>query len=160
MLEVRKAGVEDMPRVLELIHELARFEKEPEQVKLTIKELEEGLTSEPCAFICFVGLINSSIEGMALCYPRFSTWAGQTIHLEDLIVSEKHRKKGLGKMLYNRVLRHAQDRGVRRVEWVVLEWNKNAIDFYERTGAVMIKDWHLAQMDDKTLALYLENEDI
>ncbi len=160
MCTIRPAVAADMPRVLNLIKELATFEKEPDAVVVTVDELIQGLQGDPAQFTCFVGLINDKIEGMALCYPRFSTWAGKTIHLEDLIVSKSHRGKGLGKKLYNRVLKHAHDLKVRRVEWVVLDWNRSAIEFYERSGAVMIKDWYIAQMDGKTLATYIDNEDI
>jgi GNAT superfamily N-acetyltransferase len=155
MIEIREAVKEDFPRVLELITELAVFEKQPHAVEISLKELEDGSFGKHPLFKCFVGLYNGKIEGMSLCYPRFSTWKGKTIHLEDLIVTEKMRGKGLGKALYNKVLQYANDHNVRRVEWVVLDWNTNAVDFYERTGAVMEKDWHLAQMDQKALKNYL-----
>lgn len=155
MIEIREAVKEDFPRVLELITELAVFEKQPHAVEISLKELEDGGMGKHPLFKCFVGSYNGRIEGMSLCYPRFSTWKGKTIHLEDLIVTEKMRGKGLGKALYTQVLQYAYDQNVRRVEWVVLDWNTNAVDFYERTGAVMEKDWYLAQMDQKALKKYL-----
>ncbi|MFT6095600.1 MAG: GNAT superfamily N-acetyltransferase [Nonlabens sp.] len=155
MIEVREAVKKDYPRVLELITELAVFEKEPDAVEVTMEELERNGLGAEAIFICFVGLYDGKIEGISLCYPRFSTWKGKTIHLEDLIVTEKMRGKGLGKALYDKVLKYAQDQKVRRVEWVVLDWNKNAVEFYESTGATIAKDWYLAQMDQKSLDNYI-----
>ena len=155
MIHLREATSSDYPRVLELIEKLAIFEKEPDAVEVTVEELRYHASTSPPLFTCFVGEYEGNIEGIALCYPRFSTWKGKTIHLEDLIVTEKMRGKGLGKALYNWVLEYAQEQQVRRVEWVVLEWNKNAVDFYERSGATIVPGWHLAQMDGKSLAEYL-----
>ncbi|AZQ43486.1 GNAT family N-acetyltransferase [Nonlabens ponticola] len=155
MIHIRTAVKEDFPRVLELINELAIFEKEPDAVEVTIQELEEHGLGDHKLFTCFVGEYNGVIEGIALCYPRFSTWKGKSIHLEDLIVTQEMRGKGLGKALYDQVLKHAQSQGVRRVEWVVLDWNQNAIDFYENSGATILKGWYLAQMDNAALAKYL-----
>jgi len=156
MIHIRPAIAKDYPRVLELIQELATFEKEPDAVEVTIDELQELASAKPPLFTCFVGEYDDNIEGIALCYPRFSTWKGKTIHMEDLIVTEKMRGKGLGKALYNQVLEFAQEQNVRRVEWVVLEWNKGAIDFYENSGASVLSGWHLVQMDGTSLAQYLE----
>ncbi|MEN8816979.1 MAG: GNAT family N-acetyltransferase [Nonlabens sp.] len=155
MIQIREARKEDFPRVLELITELAIFEKEPNAVEVTVNELENNGLGENAIFKCFVGLYKGNIEGISLCYPRFSTWKGKTIHLEDLIVTEKMRGKGLGKALYDEVLKYAHQENVRRVEWVVLDWNTNAIAFYESTGATMEKDWYLAQMDEKSLDKYI-----
>lgn len=155
--EIRTATSQDMPRVLELINELAHFEKEPEAVQITVDDLiKEGFSDSPL-FKCFVGIINHKIEGIALCYPRFSTWKGRTIHLEDLIVSEKYRGIGLGKDLYNAVLKYAHDQKVGRVEWVVLDWNHHAIEFYKSTGAQISTDWNVVQMDEQSLAQYVTN---
>ncbi len=155
MIHIRPAENEDYPRVLELIQELATFEKEPDAVEVTVEELRQHASSNPPLFTCYVGEYEGKIEGIALCYPRFSTWKGKSIHLEDLIVTQKMRGKGLGKALYNRVLEYAQEQRVRRVEWVVLDWNQGAIDFYESTGATIIPGWHLVQMDGTSLAEYL-----
>lgn len=155
MIEIRKAIATDYSRILELIQELATFEREPDAVVVTEQELIDGAGGENPLFTCFVAEVSGVIEGMALCYFRFSTWKGRTVHLEDLIVTEKMRGKGLGKKLYDEVLKFAQSHGVRRVEWVVLDWNTNAIQFYENTGATMIKDWYIAQMDKQSLDNYL-----
>lgn len=158
MVEIRPAVPADMPRVLELIKELAIYEKEPQAVTITSKDLQEAGYGQQPQFHCFVGLYDGVIQGMALCYPRFSTWKGTTLHLEDLIVSADYREKGLGSRLYRRVLEHARDLGVKRAEWVVLDWNKNAVAFYKSSGATILEDWHLVQMDDTAMANYLGDE--
>ncbi|PQJ31763.1 GNAT family N-acetyltransferase [Nonlabens arenilitoris] len=161
MIQIKEARVTDYPRVLELIQELATFEKEPDAVEVTVDDLIKHGGGEHPLFKCFVAFYNDKIEGIALCYPRFSTWKGKTIHLEDLIVTQSLRGKGLGKALYNQVMQYAYNEKVRRVEWVVLDWNEGAIDFYKNTGATILEDWHLAQMDEESLCNYvLRNEDI
>ncbi|WP_062053742.1 GNAT family N-acetyltransferase [Aquimarina longa] len=144
---IRTAKEQDMVDVLGLIRELAIFEKEPDAVEITVEELvNEGFRDNPL-FHCFIAEVADEIVGIALVYYRFSTWKGRSIHLEDLIVKESMRGTGLGSALYAEVLKYAQSKGVRRVEWVVLDWNTHAIDFYEKTGAKLLKNWHLVQMD-------------
>jgi GNAT superfamily N-acetyltransferase len=94
---------------------------------------------------------------MALFYPRYSTWRGPTIHLEDLIVKEKWKSNGIGRALYKEFIQYAFSQKVRRVEWVVLDWNKNAIDFYNISGAKVLQDWRTVQMDYETMDKYLKN---
>lgn len=152
---IRKAKKSDMPAVLELIKELAAFEKEPDAVVITEEDLKQDGFGENPSFLCFVAEMDGRVHGMALFYFRYSTWKGKTIHLEDLVVRESYRKKGLGKALFKRVIQYAAEKGVRRTEWVVLDWNKNAIEFYERSGATILTDWHLAQMDETVIKGYL-----
>ncbi len=153
--KIRKAVEEDMPQVLGLIQELADFEKEPDEVELTVEELvKEGFGSHPL-FHCFVADVEGEIGGIALIYYRFSTWKGRSIHLEDLIVKKEMRGTGLGKALYTEVLKYAQEQGVKRVEWVVLDWNTHAIDFYEKSGAKLLKNWYLVQMDKQGINTYV-----
>ena len=152
---VRKATKEDMPEVLELIKELAVFEKQPNAVQINVDTLvTEGFGSQPL-FTCFVCLLGGQIVGMALCYFRFSTWKGRSVHLEDLIVKESKRGQGVGMALYKRVMEHAASFNVKRVEWVVLGWNTPAIKFYEKTGATILKDWYLAQFDQEGLSNFI-----
>lgn len=153
---IREAQPQDYPRVLELITELAVFEKEPDAVIITAQDLIDGAAGDNPLFTCFVATVAGVVEGIALCYFRFSTWKGKTVHLEDLIVTQRMRGTGLGKKLYDRVMLHAHSHNVQRVEWVVLDWNTNAIAFYERSGATMIKDWYLAQMDAQSLENYIK----
>lgn len=148
---VRRAERQDMPQVLDLIKELAVFEKEPDAVEVTVEDLEkEGYGNNPL-FHCFVAELDEKIVGIALVYYRFSTWKGRTIHLEDLIVSESHRGTGIGMALYKKVMEFADDNKVKRVEWNVLDWNTNAIEFYENTGAHILDDWRVVQMSKEGL---------
>lgn len=147
---IREAEKNDMPEVLKLIKELAAYEKASDEVVITVEDLEkEGF--EEGNFKCFVADVDGKIEGTALVYFRFSTWKGRTVHLEDLIVREKMRGTGLGGALYKRVVKYGYDNGVKRVEWVVSEGNKNAIQFYENTGADIKKNWYTVHMEEAVI---------
>jgi GNAT superfamily N-acetyltransferase len=152
---IRKAIIQDMPAVLDLIKELAIFEKEPEAVVVTIADLERDGFSENPLFHCFVAEIEKNIVGMALYYYRYSTWKGKTIHLEDLIVNEKNRGTSVGFQLYKTIIAQGKQDKVCRIEWVVLDWNQPAIDFYEKTGAKVLTDWRVAQMDEAGIEAFL-----
>jgi len=154
--QIRNSTPADMPQVLDLIKELATFEKEPDAVIVTVDTLQkEGFGKDPL-FTCFVAEMNNKIVGMALVYYRFSTWKGRALHLEDLIVKEDLRGSGIGKALYTRVIKFAAEKKVKRIEWAVLNWNVGAIKFYERSGANVMKDWYIAQMDEAGIKNYLE----
>lgn len=154
--KIREARREDMPAVLELIKELAAFENEPDAVITTVETLEKEGFGEHPLFKVFVAEVDGKIEGMALVYYRFSTWKGRTLHLEDLIVREEKRGTGLGNALYKKVIQYARSQALKRVEWVVLDWNQHAIDFYERSGATILKDWYTVQMDENGITKYVE----
>ena len=124
---IRKATKNDMPSVLELIQELATFEKEPDAVVVTVDDLVRDGFSENPLFQCFVAEVDGEIIGMALYYYRYSTWKGKTIHLEDLIVKESKRGTGAGFALYKEIIKQGKAENVRRIEWKVLDWNTPAI---------------------------------
>jgi GNAT superfamily N-acetyltransferase len=154
---IRKGTPTDMPAVLSLIKELAVFEKEPGAVVVTVEDLvRDGFSPNPL-FHCFVAEVNDQIIGIALYYYRYSTWKGKTIHLEDLIVKEKERGIGAGMALYKEVIKQGKKDGVRRIEWAVLDWNQNAIDFYVKTGAKVLSDWRLVQMDEQGMEAFLKS---
>lgn len=153
---IRKGVKEDMSSVWLLIKELAIFEKEPDAVEVTISDLERDGFSELPKFEVFVGELENEIVGIALFYYRYSTWKGPTIHLEDLVVKESKRGLGIGKALYNEVMKYAYSKKVRRVEWDVLDWNTNAIQFYEKTGATMHREWNAVKMYEKELEAYIK----
>ncbi|GAB5564796.1 MAG: GNAT family N-acetyltransferase [Winogradskyella sp.] len=157
MNQPRLATKNDMPRVLELIKELAVFEKEPDAVEVTVSDLQNDGFGDNPKFTCFVLEIDGVVEGIALVYSRYSTWKGEAIHLEDLIVSHKHRGKGLGSLLLDEVVKYANQKKVRRVCWEVLDWNTSAIDFYESKGANVMRDWDVVQLDEKGINNYVKN---
>ena len=152
---IRKAEINDMVSVLGLIRELAEFEREPKSVSINVDDLiNDGFCDNP-KFRCLVAEKNKKVVGMALFYGRYSTWKGKTLHLEDLIVKQKFRGQGIGKELYKKFIEIAQEEGVRRAEWVALDWNINAIEFYKNSGAKVLSDWKTIQIDEKSIKSYL-----
>mgnify|MGYP001012610419 CR=1 FL=1 len=155
---IRKAAKADMKSVLELIQELATFEKEPEAVVVTEADLiRDGFSQNPL-FHCFVAEVENTIIGIALYYYRYSTWKGKTIHLEDLIVRENQRGTGAGFALYSEIIAQGKRDNVRRIEWAVLDWNTPAIEFYNKTGAKLLNDWRVVQMDEEGIDRFLSRE--
>jgi GNAT superfamily N-acetyltransferase len=157
-MNIRKGNSQDMQAVLGLIQELAEFEKEPDAVLVTVNDLvRDGFGPVPL-FHVFVAEVDDEIVGIALWYYRYSTWKGKTIHLEDLVVKDKMRGTGLGYALYSEIIKQGKKDQVRRVEWNVLDWNTPAIDFYEKSGAKVLKDWHVVQMDEIGINHFVENK--
>jgi GNAT superfamily N-acetyltransferase len=155
-MKIRKAAQKDMPFVLELIQELAAFEKEPEAVVVTVDDLiRDGFSDSPL-FQCLVAEKENAIIGMALFYYRYSTWKGKTIHLEDLIVKANQRGTGAGFALYQEIIKQGKKDNVRRIEWNVLDWNIPAIAFYEKSGARVLADWRVVQMDENGIERFLK----
>ena len=148
---VRFGEQKDVPSLLRLIKELAYFEKELEAVEITEETLLTYGFGENQMFKFFVAESDDEIIGIALFYERFSTWKGPTIHLEDLIVTQSKRKLGIGKALYGKVLQYAYTNNYKRVAWEVLDWNTNAIEFYENSGAKYLSDWSVVQMNEEGL---------
>lgn len=156
-IKIRRAVLEDMPRVLDLINELAVFENEPDAVEITISDLQnDGFGARP-AFECFVSEVQGKVEGIALVYSRYSTWKGRILHLEDLIVSEKMRGSGLGTALLDEVVRYGNQLGVKRISWDVLDWNESAIAFYEKKGADVKRDWDVVHLTEAGIKNYIAN---
>jgi GNAT superfamily N-acetyltransferase len=157
-MNIRKGEKKDMKAVLELIQELATFEKEPLAVEVTVEDLEnDGFGDDPL-FYTFVAEVNGTIVGIALYYYRYSTWKGKTIHLEDLIVKEDMRGCGIGFELYSKIIEQGKIDQVRRIEWAVLDWNLPAIEFYQKSGAKVLEDWRVAQMDENGINEFLNNK--
>lgn len=155
MNQPRLATKQDMPRVLELIQELADFEKEPDAVEVTLSELERDGFGETPKFKCFVMELENKVEGLALVYNRYSTWKGEVLHLEDLIVSKVCRGKGVGTKLLDEVVKYGKEKGVKRISWEVLDWNESAIKFYEKKGANVMRDWDVVQLNENGIENYL-----
>ncbi|CAI8151766.1 MAG: Uncharacterised protein [Formosa sp. Hel3_A1_48] len=152
---IRKAKARDMSKVLDLIVELAIFEKEPLAVEISVDDLIQHGTGSSSDFDCFVAEAANDIVGIALVYTRFSTWKGRVLHLEDLIVSKNMRGKGVGSALLDRVVKHASDLKVKRVSWEVLDWNTPAIQFYEAKGADVKRDWDVVHLNEEGIKKYL-----
>ena len=153
---IREAVKSDMVAVHKLITELAVFEKEPDAVKVAVYDLEKDGFGESPLFHCFVAEHDEKIVGIALVYPRYSTWRGPVIHLEDLIVTQNMRGKGVGGALLKRVVQYGVEKKVRRIGWEVLDWNEPAIRFYEDCGANVMRDWHVVQMDEMAMKKFLD----
>ena len=153
---IRGARPDDMPGVLELIKELARFEKEPDAVEITSAELIRHGFGPSKQYQCFVAEVENEIKGMALVYPRYSTWKGPAIHLEDLIITKDMRGRGLGTALLDQVIKYGHSLGVKRISWEVLDWNEPAISFYQNKGAKVLRDWDVVQLDEEGISRYIK----
>ena len=138
---LRVAVKADCARILELIIELAIFEKEPDAVTATLAELEEAGFGPNPVWKAFVVEDEGIIVGFALYYIRYSTWKGQRLYLEDLVITESHRGKGLGKLLFDRLIQETRELGFSGMVWQVLDWNEPAINFYKKYEASIETGW-------------------
>lgn len=138
---IRIGTVKDLPQVLNLIKDLAAYENEPNEVEVTITEMQNWGFGKDKIYDFFVIEIDNIIIGLALYYFKYSTWKGKCMFLEDIIVKENVRNKGYGKKLFNAVVEVAKNTGVKRMEWQVLDWNKNAIEFYNKYQANLDSKW-------------------
>lgn len=138
---IRRAERKDCKRILELVKELAEFEKAPHEVSVSLEHFTESGFGEKPVWWAFVAEVEETVIGMALCYIRFSTWKGQTVYLEDIIVTENMRGKNIGSLLFENVLKYSADQGFKRVSWQVLEWNEPAIAFYKKYKASFDGEW-------------------
>ena len=140
-ITIRKAVKEDCPRLMELITELAVYERAPEEVTAKLEHfIESGFGANP-VWWAFVAEEDGYVEGFALYYIRYSTWKGQRMYLEDLIVTEKMRGRGLGKLLFDRLIDEAKEKKFSGVVWQVLDWNEPAINFYKKYHAKLDDEW-------------------
>jgi GNAT superfamily N-acetyltransferase len=154
---IRDATKEDMPQALELIKELAVFEKEENAVEVTVQDLQNDGFGDLPAFTCFVAELNNKVEGIALVYKRYSTWKGPILHLEDLVVSQKMRGIGMGSALLDEVVKFAFSLGAKRINWEVLDWNEKAINLYEKKGAKVLRDWDVVHLNEQGIKNYIAN---
>jgi GNAT superfamily N-acetyltransferase len=140
-IKIRKAVREDCKRILELVKELAAFERAPKEVTVSLEHFENSGFGYKPVWWAFVAEVNGKVEGFALFYIRFSTWKGQRMYLEDLYITEEMRGKGLGKLLFDRLLTEVKRRKLNGMMWQVLEWNEQAINFYKKYDAVFDGEW-------------------
>jgi GNAT superfamily N-acetyltransferase len=153
-LIIRTAVCEDCPRLLELVKELAIYEKAPDEVTVSLEHFKDSGFGEKPVWWAFVATVPDPgdgperiIAGFALYYIRYSTWKGQTMYLEDILVTESMRGQGIGQQLFNRLMEEARKKGFKRVTWQVLDWNEPAINFYRRQGAKLDPEWLNATID-------------
>lgn len=140
-MNIRSGNQDDLEDALALIKELAVFEKAPEAVENTIESMiKDGFGDRP-VFEFFVAEVDGKVVGLALYYYNYSTWKGKSLYLEDLIVKEAYRGRGIGKRLFERVILKAKEEDVGRMDWQVLDWNTSAIDFYKKMGASLDDEW-------------------
>lgn len=135
---IRKAVEEDCKRMMELVHELAVYEKEPDAVTVSFEHFVQSGFGENPVWWAFVAEKDGYIEGFALCYIRYSTWKGQRLYLEDFLVSEKMRGHGIGRLLFDAVLEECKAKKYSGLVWQVLDWNEPAINFYKKYPEVHI----------------------
>jgi GNAT superfamily N-acetyltransferase len=148
-IKIRRAVKEDCPRLLELIQELATYERAPNEVTVTLDHfVESGFGPNPVwwAFVAetpsTVGQgTNSEVAGFALYYIRYSTWKGQAMYLEDILITNEMRGKGIGKLLFERLIEEAKEKKFNRIIWQVLDWNEPAINFYKKYNAEIDRGW-------------------
>lgn len=148
---IRKGTPADLPRLRELIVELAIYEKEPDAVEVTLEELENDGFGPSKIFDFFVAELNGMVEGIALYYFKYSTWKGKCVYLEDIVINEKLRGQGLGKLLFDEVVKVAASNNCKRMEWQVLEWNEPAKNFYKKYNADLDPEWLNGRLVGKQL---------
>ena len=140
-INIRRAEKKDCLRLLELINELAVFEKAPQEVTVTLDHFTESGFGEKPVWWAFTAEADGIIVAFALYYIRYSTWKGQRMYLEDILVTEEMRGKGIGKLLLDRLIIEAQEKNLSGIVWQVLEWNEPAINFYKKYNASFDGEW-------------------
>lgn len=140
-INIRRAVKEDCPRLLELIQELAEYEKAPNDVTVTLEHFIESGFGEKPVWWAFVAEVDRIVQGFALYYVRYSTWKGQAMYLEDIIITESMRGKKLGRLLFDHLIEEAKEKKWTRIIWQVLDWNEPAINFYKKYNATFDGEW-------------------
>ncbi len=144
---IREGKKDDLPSVFDLVKELAIYEKAEDQVTNTVKMMEEDGFGENPIFGFFVAEVEDRIVGLSLYYYRYSTWKGKRLYLEDIVVTASERGKKMGKALFDKTLNKARETGCTGMMWQVLEWNKDAIAFYEKYGTRFDEEWVNCHLD-------------
>lgn len=154
---LRKAEAGDVPGMFRLVKELAEFERAPNEVVNTEEVLLSDGFGESPVYCAFVAVEESSKEivGMALYYTAYSTWKGKLLFLDDLIVTERCRRYGIGRKLINEFLKASKEEGVNQIRWQVLDWNTPAIEFYKTLGVEMDEEWITVKMSKEQIRKYV-----
>ena len=140
-ITIRNATKNDLPAVIDLIKELADFEKALHEVTISLNELEKDGFGENPLFWIILAEVDAVIVGMSFYYIRYSTWTGRNLYLEDIIVKEDYRGNNIGKMLFEETIKEAKKMNVRQMMWQVLDWNEPAIRFYKKFDAELDPEW-------------------
>jgi len=151
-IAIREGRKEDLPRALELIKELAEFEKALDEVKNTVEMMERDGFSDHPVFGIFVAENNNIIVGIAIYYYRYSTWKGKSLYLEDIVVTNSERGKGVGTLLFDTVVKKAKEEKCSQMMWQVLDWNGKAIKFYEKYNATFDGQWLNCSLNQDQIA--------
>jgi GNAT superfamily N-acetyltransferase len=153
-IHLRVAVKEDCIRLLELVNELALYEKAPEEVTVTLEEFETAGFGDKPVWKAYVAEAGGLIVGFALYYIRFSTWKGCRMYLEDFIVTEPMRGRGIGKLLFDQLIIEAKEMGFAGMVWQVLDWNQPALSFYAKYQASIEEGWLNAALSKDQLLNY------
>ena len=140
-INIRPALKDDCPRLLELVQELATYERAPDEVTVTLQHFIESGFGEKPVWWAFVAEVQGEVVGFALYYIRYSTWKGQAMYLEDILITNEWRGKGIGKLLFDRLIEEAKEKKFNRIIWQVLDWNEPAINFYKKYNADIDGSW-------------------
>jgi GNAT superfamily N-acetyltransferase len=155
-ITIREGVKQDLPRVLELIRELATYERAPDEVTNTVAMMEEDGFGQKPVYGFFVAEERQHILGLSLYYWRYSTWKGKRLYLEDIIVTECERGRGIGKLLFDVTMKKALDENCTGMMWQVLDWNEPAISFYKKYGSKIEDGWLNCNIELPQIKAHLE----
>lgn len=155
---IREALRDDMAAVLALIKELATYERAPDEVTVKLEELERDGFGDRPLFSIILAEIDGKVIGMSFYYNTYSTWKGKCVYIEDIVVKDEYRRKGIGAMLFEEMIRIAQQENAHRLHWQVLDWNEPAISFYRKYEAILDNTWINGKLTRENIQKYFDHE--
>lgn len=150
-IQIRRGTKADIPAVLQLIKELALYEKAPEEVTNTIEAMEQDGFGEHPVFRLLVAETEGGVVGMAIYFIKYSTWKGKGVYLDDIVVNEAFRGQGVGRILLDEVIRDCKNLGAKQLHWQVLDWNEPAINFYKKYAASFDNEWINCKLNEEQI---------
>jgi GNAT superfamily N-acetyltransferase len=154
MTLIRTGQLKDITAVYELIKELADYENAIDEVETTPESMEKDAFFDNSLFRFIVAEQNSKIVGTAIYFFTYSTWKGKVLYLEDIVVSQSHRRGGIGKLLFDFLVKTAKEEHVKRMSWQVLNWNEPAINFYKKISTTFDDTWINCKLTQSQIDLY------